>query len=74
MTDKYNLIIFSVLEYGDFDALTVVIKKIKEELVVSGKAKFDTNARGGGGGGGAGGGRGAGRGWGCRASSTRALP
>ena len=44
MTDKYNLIIFSVLEYGDFDALTVVIKKIKEELVVSGKAKFDTNA------------------------------
>lgn len=43
MIDKFNNVIFSVFEYGDFDALTIVAKKLKEELILNGKADFNNN-------------------------------
>ena len=33
MTDKFHNVIFSVFEYGDFETLTMVAKKLNEELV-----------------------------------------
>ena len=44
MTDKFHNVIFSVFEYGDFETLTMVAKKLNEELVLNGKAGFDNNA------------------------------
>lgn len=43
MTDKFHNVIFSVFEYGDFETLTMVAKKLNEELVLNGKAGFNNN-------------------------------